>query len=92
MSPFYEIFTSSNASAIEEVCEVVHGKLTNDHYARCEERSMEGDVDMDLFQMHPMKSPKPDGLRGLFYQRFWHIVKHDIFIWVLGELNDGDDT
>ena len=32
-----------------------------------------------LFQMHPDKSPGPDGLNPTFYHKFWALVGEDIF-------------
>lgn len=31
-----------------------------------------------LFQMHPPKSPGPNGMSPLFYQKFWRIVGSDV--------------
>lgn len=31
-----------------------------------------------LFQMHPDKSPGPDGMKPDFYQSYWHIVGIDV--------------
>lgn len=29
--------------------------------------------------MHPDKAPGPDGYNPAFYQKFWHIIKDDVF-------------
>ena len=38
----------------------------------------EEEVRTALFQMHPSKSPGPDGMSPFFFQKFWHVVGHDV--------------
>ena len=42
-----------------------------------------------LFQMHPSKSPKSDGMPLFFFQKYWHIVGQDVTTTVLSVLNFG---
>ncbi|KAK4392125.1 putative mitochondrial protein [Sesamum angolense] len=41
-----------------------------------------------LFQMAPMKSPGPDGMPPLFFQRFWPSIQRDVVPCVLALLNN----
>ncbi|KAL0407261.1 UNVERIFIED_CONTAM: putative mitochondrial protein [Sesamum latifolium] len=45
------------------------------------------EVSKALFQMAPQKSPGPDGMSPIFFQKFWHIVGNDVTNCVLHLLN-----
>ena len=47
------------------------------------------EVKQALFQMHPSKSPGPNGMSPFFFQKYWHIVGHDVTAAVLSMLTSG---
>lgn len=46
------------------------------------------DVKVALFDMHPDKSPGPDGMNPAFYQRFWNTVGEDVTTACLSFINN----
>ncbi|XP_058732849.1 uncharacterized protein LOC131604425 [Vicia villosa] len=54
----------------------------------CEAIYTEEEVKTALFQMNPLKAPGPDGLPALFFQKYWHIVGHEVCKLVLDILNN----
>jgi hypothetical protein len=72
---FYQsLFTSSGAVADDECITSVQARvlpIMNDMLT--EAFSLE-EVDQALAQMHPLKSPGPDGFGVCFYQKHWAVV------------------
>lgn len=46
------------------------------------------EVEAALNQMHPLKSPRPDGFSACFYQQSWPTVKMEVCQAMLGFLNN----
>ncbi|EPS60668.1 hypothetical protein M569_14134, partial [Genlisea aurea] len=47
------------------------------------------EIERAVKDMKPMTSPGPDDFPSLFFQRYWHIVKHEVMSTVLTVLNEG---
>ncbi|KAL0412614.1 UNVERIFIED_CONTAM: LINE-1 retrotransposable element O protein [Sesamum radiatum] len=86
---FREVYASSRplqehiAAGTEHLHRVVDASMVEDlltPYTALE-------VSKALFQMAPQKSPGPDGMSPIFFQKFWHIVGTDVLSCVLNLLN-----
>jgi hypothetical protein len=64
-------------------------KKTSEMNAHLIAASMPEEVDQALFQMHPLKSPGPDGFGASFYQTHWQIVGDEVRKAILDFLNFG---
>jgi hypothetical protein len=85
---FKELFTTAGPLNVEETCEVVREKLSQEDKVRCAEAFTSDEVLAAIDQMHPLKAPGPDGLPALFFQKYWHIVGHEVQDMVLNALNN----
>lgn len=47
----------------------------------------EAEVQKALLDIHPDKSPGPDGMLAIFYQKFWHVIGKEVTSAVLDVLN-----
>ncbi|KAL0283653.1 UNVERIFIED_CONTAM: LINE-1 retrotransposable element O protein [Sesamum radiatum] len=88
---FRSIFASTNPTpeAVDEVSKV---RGTPSHHAMNESLTQHftsEEVFHALKQMHPLKSPGPDGMSPSFFQKYWSIVGTDVCATVLDFLNNG---
>ena len=72
---------------VEEVIEAVDQKVMDEMAQSLTQAYSEEEVKNALFQMHPSKAPGPDGMSPFFFQKFWHIVGHDVTTAVLSVLH-----
>uniref|UniRef100_A0A803PHD5 Reverse transcriptase zinc-binding domain-containing protein n=1 Tax=Cannabis sativa TaxID=3483 RepID=A0A803PHD5_CANSA len=74
---FEDLFCSSNvnlAGVVDNICPSVTTQQNCDLLTHVTEE----EVKSALFQMHPEKSPGPDGMTPGIFQKCWSIVKHDV--------------
>lgn len=75
---FQEIFTAKVCS-FKEVVNLVPWKLNDGDNESLTVPFTEEEFHIATFQMHPDKSPDPDGLNPAFYQYFWSMCGKDVF-------------
>jgi len=66
---------SQNHTAVNKV---VTGEMNKQLLKACTEAK-----ETTLKEMHPCKSPGPDGMLSLFYKKYWHIIGPWVCIVVL---------
>uniref|UniRef100_A0A803Q9L8 Reverse transcriptase domain-containing protein n=1 Tax=Cannabis sativa TaxID=3483 RepID=A0A803Q9L8_CANSA len=74
---FSNIFTASE-SCWEHVMNCLEPKISAEQNSILLQPISAEEIKHALFQMHPDKSPGPDGMSPAFYQKFWHIIGNDV--------------
>uniref|UniRef100_A0A803QJ68 Reverse transcriptase domain-containing protein n=1 Tax=Cannabis sativa TaxID=3483 RepID=A0A803QJ68_CANSA len=85
---FNKLFEASDVD-ISCVLDEVQPSITNSQNAILLDMVEEEEVRVALFQMHPDKSPGPDGMSPGFYQKYWDIVGRDVVRLVRDFMNTG---
>ncbi|KAK2370479.1 hypothetical protein QL285_083528 [Trifolium repens] len=85
---FQELFSSKGGS-LDPVLSLISPRVSTEDNASLEATITKEEVRVALFQMHPDKSPGPDGFNPAFYQHFWEICGDDVFTAVKDWLGRG---
>lgn len=67
----------------------INKRLSDDMVAHLARPYIRVEVEAALAEMHPCKSPGPDGMPALFYKKFWDLIGDDVCDVVLNFLNNG---
>lgn len=86
---FQCLFTTANPVNMETVLDSVERVVTRTMNNSLLEPYTPEEVRRALFQMHPSKSLGPDGMSPFFFQKYWHIVRHDVSEAVISVLQSG---
>ncbi|KAL0448671.1 UNVERIFIED_CONTAM: LINE-1 retrotransposable element O protein [Sesamum latifolium] len=89
---FGAIFSSTRPleEAMDEVLASVESRVTENMNSQLIRSFTIEEIMQALNQMNPLKSPGPDGMSPIFYQKFWDIVGPDACACILEFLNGGD--
>uniref|UniRef100_A0A803LPV9 Uncharacterized protein n=1 Tax=Chenopodium quinoa TaxID=63459 RepID=A0A803LPV9_CHEQI len=79
---FTDLFATSSPTGFQGAIKGIGHVVSDEMNASLDKEPTEEEIKAALFQMHPNKAPRPDGIRAIFYQKFRHIVEHDIVNFV----------
>jgi hypothetical protein len=86
---FYQnLFTAGEVEGIEHCLEGMEAWVTAEMNIDLLRSFTKAEVETALKQMHPLKSPGPDGFSACFYQRSWPTVHMEVCNAVLDFLNN----
>ena len=86
---FKELFTTTNPTNMGSVLDAVERRVTPNMNNALLQRYTPDEVRRALFQMHPSKSPSPNGMSPFVFQKYWNIVGFDVIEAILSILNFG---
>lgn len=86
---YKDLFTSAHPNHLETVLDSVDSLITPDMNDALLQRYTPNEVWRALFQMHPLKSPRLDGMYPFIFQKFWNIVGSDVTEAVQSVLHSG---
>ena len=84
---FRTLFQTEGCSS-DEVLGCVEKNITEDQSMMLLALFSAIEVKDALFDMHPDKSPEPNGMNHAFYQKFWNIVGEDVVQACLNFINN----
>lgn len=88
---FEELFTSQGENDMDDVLSAIETSVTPEMNRFLMEPYTAQEIVEALAQMHPLKSPGPDGMPALFYHKCWDFVKSDFIPVILDILNNHGD-
>ncbi|GAU45240.1 hypothetical protein TSUD_291240 [Trifolium subterraneum] len=85
---FDTLFKPKNGEQ-EPILNLIQRRVTEEDNIYLAAPITKDEIQQALFQMHPNKSPGPDGFNPAFYQRFWEQCGDDIFVAASNWLDRG---
>ena len=78
VSYFKNLYRTSHPDKIMEVVEAVDPKVSDEMNQFLIKQFTRDEIEAALKQMHPTKSPGPDGMPAIFFQNYWDIMGNDV--------------
>ena len=89
MDYFTSIYRSDQPSSFEDSLSAITNRVSTDMNAELIAEFRAEEVWNALQQLHPTKSPGPDGISPIFFKNYWDIVGVEVVNCVLNALNSG---
>ncbi|XP_024178139.1 uncharacterized protein LOC112184080 [Rosa chinensis] len=89
---FTTVFSSEgcDARALQMVLDATPTKVTRSMNESLVQPYIDDEIKAALFQMHPSKSPGPDGMSPFFFQKYWNVVSMDVCNAIRNFLEKGE--
>ena len=71
---FKELLSSSSPTRIEEVADLVLGRVTQEMNEQLTKEFQKEETIQAVRNMHPTKAPGPDDMSDIFYQKYWDVI------------------
>ncbi|GAU30590.1 hypothetical protein TSUD_392810 [Trifolium subterraneum] len=76
---YFQILFQPNGGTHEPVLSLISPRVSAEDNATLVAPITKEEIRITLFQMHPDKSPGPDGFNPAFFQKFWHLCGDEVF-------------
>ena len=86
---FEDIYSTSNPNLIDEVTVAIPTIVTDEMNVELSKNFTREEIVIALKQIHPTKSPGPNGMSTLFFQKYWDFIGSNVSNMVLNALNSG---
>ncbi|XP_013731064.2 uncharacterized protein LOC106434754 [Brassica napus] len=86
---FTNLFESSNPSSYEDAFASMIPKVTVNMNASLLLKVSKEEVREAIFSIKPESAPGPDGMNGLFFQKYWNIIGEDVTKEIMSVFESG---
>ena len=74
------MFTTDDPTDFSDILEGIPQTITAEMNRKLIRPVSEQEISHAVNSMHPNKSPGPDGMSPIFFQKFWHVIRKDVII------------
>ncbi|KAH1130158.1 hypothetical protein J1N35_001536 [Gossypium stocksii] len=86
-SYFQKLFSAGQKGSYERLLSGIDRCITNEDNKQLTAKYTKEEIQAVVFELGPTKAPGEDGLPGIFYQKYWHIIGEEVMGFCLQLLN-----